>query len=270
MGPTTPGASAILSLYAAVTPSYLVLRPFRPHDPPRPGRPRSPVTLLCKSQSALAAENLFLRKQLALFQERKVKPHRANNATRFLMVLLGRFFDWRSALILVKPHTLIRWHGKGFRLFWRWQSKPRGRPGLPADLQELIRTMAADNPIWGEARIADELLLKLGIRVSPRTVGKYLSGGSRPGRTPDPKQRWMTFVRNHAKAIVACDFFVVVTATFRVLYVFVLMEVGTRRIVHHNVTAHPTAEWTLQQFREAIPGNHEYRFVIHCLPSAVR
>jgi len=179
------------------------------------------------------------------------------------MALLGRFFDWRSALVVVKPDTLIRWHRKGLRPFWRWKSKLRGRPKLPVKLRELIREMAAANPIWGEARIADELLLKLGIRVSPRTVGKYLSNGSRPGRTPDPKQRWMTFVRNHAQAIVACDFFVVVTATFRVLYVFVLMEIGTRRIVHHNVTAHPTAEWTLQQFREALPGDHTYRFVVH-------
>jgi len=93
--------------------------------------------------------------------------------------------------------------------------------------------------------------LKFGIRVSPRTVEKYLRDG--PVRTPDPKQRWLTFVHNHAKVIVACDFFVVVTATFRTLYVFVIMELGTRRILHHNVTAHPTAEWTLQQFREALP-----------------
>ena len=161
------------------------------------------TALWCRSRGALTAENLFLRKQLALFQERKVKPHRATDATRFMMVLLGRVFDWRSALVVVKPDTLIRWHRRGFRLFWRWKSKPRGRPKLPAKLRELIREMAAANPIWGEARIADELLLKLGIRVSPRTVGKYLSNGSRPERTPDPKQRWMTFVRNHAKAIVA-------------------------------------------------------------------
>ena len=104
--------------------------------------------------------------------------------------------------------------------------------------------------------------LKLGIRVSPRTVGKYLQNqGSK--REPDPKQRWLTFVRNHAKVIVACDFFVVVTAAFRTLYVFVPLEVGSRRILHHNVTAHPTAKWTLQQFREALPNDHPYRFVIH-------
>ena len=172
------------------------------------------AALLCRSRGALAAENLLLRKQLALFQERKVKLHRATDATRFVMVLLGRFFDWRSTLVVVKPDTLIRWHRKGFRLFWRWKSTSRGRLKLPANLRGLILEMAAANPIWGEARIADELLLKLGIRVAPRAVGKYLSGGFRPGRTPDPQQRWMTFVRNHAKAIVACDFFVVVTATF--------------------------------------------------------
>jgi putative transposase len=106
------------------------------------------------------------------------------------------------------------------------------------------------------------LKLKLTIQVSPRTVGKYLRRDG-PVRTPDPKQRWLTFVRNHAKVMVACDFFVVITATFRTLYVFVVMEIGSRRILHHNITAHPTAEWTLQQFREALPGDHPYRFVIH-------
>jgi putative transposase len=211
----------------------------------------------------LAAENLFLRKQLALFEERNVKSHRATDGVRFVMAALGRLFDWRHALRVVKPDTFVRWHRKGFRLFWRWKSRSPGRPKLPSNLRELIRRMAAENPIWGEARIADELQLKLGIRVSPRSVGKYLRDDRGPRRTPDPKQRWMTFVRNHAKGIVACDFFVAVTATFRVLYVFVVMEVGTRRIVHHNVTAHPTAEWTVQQFREALPGDHVYRYLIH-------
>ena len=137
-----------------------------------------------------------------------------------------------------------------------------GRPRLPKDLQELIRKMDAKNPTWGEERIANELKLKLGIRVSPRTVSKYLTAGG-PNRTPDPQQRWLTFVRNHAQAIVVSDFLVVVTARFRILYVLVIMELGTRKILHHNVTAHPTAEWTLQQFREALPGGHPYRFVIH-------
>jgi transposase InsO family protein len=215
-----------------------------------------------RSRRALAAENLFLRKQLALFQERKVKPRRADDSTRWMMATLSRMFEWRDALWNVKPDTLIRWHRKGFRLFWRWKSTPTGRPRLPKDLRQLIREMAAGNATWGEERIANELKLKLGIRVSPRTVGKYLRSG-RPVRTPDPKQRWLTFVRNHAQVIAACDFFVVVTATFRTLHVFVVMELATRRILHHNVTAHPTAEWTVQQFREALPGGHAYRFLVH-------
>lgn len=148
------------------------------------------TTLSFRSRSALVAENLFLRKQLALYQEREVKPHRAVDATRLFLVVLSKFFDWRSALVIVRPDTLIRWHRKGFRFFWRWKSRPRGRPKLPANLRALIRGMAADNPTWGEARIADELLLKLGLSVSPRTIGKYLRDQP-AGRTPDPAQRWL-------------------------------------------------------------------------------
>jgi len=207
------------------------------------------------------AENLFLRKQLALFQERNLRPHRADDSTRWLMSFLSRWFDWRNALVVVKPETLIRWHRKGFRLFWRWKSQPVGRPRLPKDIQSLIRQMAAENPTWGQEHIANELKLKLGIRVSPRTVGKYL--GECPRREPDPSQRWLTFVRNHAQAMMACDFFVVFTARFRILYVLVIMELGRRQILHHNVTAHPSAEWTLQQFREALTEEHPYRFLIH-------
>jgi putative transposase len=121
--------------------------------------------------------------------------------------------------------------------------------------------MARDNPTWGEERIADELSVKLGIRVSPRTVRKYLERNQPGGGSHD--QRWATFVRNHAKAIVACDFFVSITATFQILYVFIAMEIGSRRILHFNVTAHPTAEWTTQQFREILADPHPYKFVIH-------
>ena len=214
-----------------------------------------------RSPETLAAENLFLRKQLALYIERKQKPRRATNSVRFTLVQLSRFFDWRDALIVVKPDTLIRWHRKGFRLFWKWKSRPRGRPCVPADVRELIAEMANSNPTWGEERIANELLLKIGIQISPRTVGRYMPKS--PNRPVDPSQRWMTFVRNHAKAIIAADFFVVVTATFRLVYVLVIMEIGTRRILHFNVTEHPTAEWTLQQFRECITGEEGYRFIIH-------
>jgi putative transposase len=124
--------------------------------------------------------------------------------------------------------------------------------------------MARGNPLWGEERIANELLLKLGLRVSPRTVRKYLPRHLHRGRQKRlPSQCWLTFVRNHTQAIVACDFCVVVTVTFRLLYVFVLMEHATRKILHANVTTHPTAQWTLQQLREAIPADHTYRFLIH-------
>jgi len=220
------------------------------------------LALAARSRRALAAENLFLRKQLALFQERKLTPRRANNSTRWMMAALSHFFPWRDALVSVQPETLLRWHRKGFRLFWRWKSKPAGRPSLPKDLRQLIQKMGAENITWGQERIANELRLKLGIRVSPRTVGKYLRRGH-PQGTPDPQQRWLTFVHNHAKVIMACDFFVVVTATFRILYVFVILELERRRILHYNVTVHPTAEWTMQQFRETLTEDHPYRFVIH-------
>ena len=221
------------------------------------------LRLCLRSPASLAAENLFLRKQLALYQERHVKPRRATNATRLTLSWLGRWFDWRQALTIVQPATFLRWHRQGFQLFWRWKSHP-GRPPIPTELQALIRRMARENPTWGEERIANELLLKLGLRVSPRTVRKYLPKRRDHGRGQRvSSQRWTTFVRNHAQAIVACDFCVVVTATFRLLYVFVVMEHATRRIMHTNVTAHPTAPWTLQQLREAIPADHRSRFLIH-------
>ncbi|HYY29061.1 MAG TPA: helix-turn-helix domain-containing protein [Chthoniobacterales bacterium] len=118
------------------------------------------------------AENLFLRRQLALYQERKVEPWRIDPATRITLALLSRLFNWRDALIVVQPKTLIRWHRAGFRLLWHWKSKP-GRPPIPGELRRLIGEMSRDNSLWGEERIANELLVKLGIRVSPRTVRKY-------------------------------------------------------------------------------------------------
>ena len=124
--------------------------------------------------------------------------------------------------------------------------------------------MACQNPTWGEERIANELLLKLGLRVSPRTVRKYLPKHLDRGRRKRaPSRRWRAFVRNHAKAIVACDFCVVVTATFRLLSVFVVIEHTSRRLLHVNVTAHPTAAWTQQQLRDTIPSDHHDRFLIH-------
>ena len=124
--------------------------------------------------------------------------------------------------------------------------------------------MAYENPTWGQERIANELLLKLGLQVSPRTVRKYMPKHFDRGPNHGiPSQRWVTFVHNHAKAIVACDFCTVVTASFRLLNVFVLMEHATRRILHCDETMHPTAQWTIQQLRESIPADHEYRFLVH-------
>src|SRR4029453_3579081 len=186
------------------------------------------LRLCLRPPAALAAENLFLRKQLALYQERHTTPRRATNATRLALVWLGRWFDWRQVLAIVQPATFLRWHRQGFQLFWRWQSRP-GRPRIPGGVQALIRQMAQDNPTWGQERIANELLLKLGLRVSPRTVRKYMP--KRLDRGPGtriPSQRRAMFVRNHAQAIVACDFCVAITATFRMLYVFVVIEHASR------------------------------------------
>jgi len=206
------------------------------------------VALAARPRAALVAEKLFLRKQLALFQERKVRPRRADDSTRSMMAALSPCLAWHNALVNVQADTLLRWRRKRFCLFWRWKSKTAGRPRLPMNLQALIREMAADHPTWGQERIA--------------TVAKYLRRGG-PVRPPDPKQRWPNFVPNYAKGIVACDCFGVMTATFRILSVFVLMEVGSRRILHHNVPAPLTADCTLQQFRETLPGDHPYQFVLH-------
>jgi transposase InsO family protein len=221
------------------------------------------LALSSRSPTALAAENLFLRKQLAFYAERKIQPRRLDDAARFHLAFWSRLFDWKDALLIVKPDTLIRWHRMGFKLFWKCKSQA-GRPRLPGNIRSLIARMVRENPTWGQARIAAELSVKLGIRLSPRTVRAYWpADAEHPGPQRISSHHWKTFVRNHAQAVVACDFLVAITAGFRILYVFVAMEVGSRRILHFNVTAHPTAGWTLQQFREAIPGDHSYRFLIH-------
>jgi putative transposase len=218
------------------------------------------VFLLVRSSSAIRAENLVLRKQLASYIERGVKPRRVDHTTRVALALFSRLFDWRDAVVVVQPSTVVRWHRLGWRIFWRLKCRA-GRPPIPPELRNLIRRMAEENPSWGEERIANELLVKLGIRVSPRTVGKYMP--KRPPGQPRGDQRWSTFVKNHAKAIVACDFFVAVTATLRMLYVFVVIEHSTRRLAHVNVTAHPTAEWTLQQLRMVVGEEVGHQYLIH-------
>jgi putative transposase len=218
------------------------------------------LLLAVRSNRAIKAENLLLRRQLALYIECGVKPRRIDWVTRIGPTLLSRFFNRRDALVVGRPETLIRWHRTGWRLFWRLKFRS-GRPPIPPELQALIRRIANENPSWGEERIANELLLKIGIRVSPRTVSKYLP--RRPRGRPRGDLRWSTFLRLHAQGIIACDFFVAVTATFRLLYVLVVIEHRSRRLIHCNVTAHPSAAWTLQQLREAVGYEDRYKFLIH-------
>jgi putative transposase len=175
----------------------------------------------------LSAEVLFLRKQLAFDQEHQVPPRKLTDAARFSWPLWAQLFNWRAALMIVKLETLIGWHRQGFKMFWRRKSG-LGRPRIPENLRQLIVRMVQENPTWGEERIAAELSVKLGILVSPRTVRAYWPQERDPrGGRRTSSQQWRTFVRNHAKAIVASDFLVAITVGFRVLYVFVVMEVGS-------------------------------------------
>jgi len=217
-----------------------------------------------KSARSLQAENLFLRAQLGLYVARNARPVRPTPLVRLRLAALAWCCDWRRALVVVQPRTLLRWHRLGFRLLWRRRSLRPGRPALPQELRRLITAMVRENPSWGEERIAAELRLKLGLRVSPRSVRRYWPGTRSPrGAERGRDQRWGTFVRNHADAIVACDFFTSVTATFRVLYVLIVMEVGSRRVIHCGVTANPSTEWTIRHLRVAIPYDHRWRFLIH-------
>src|SRR6187401_2172161 len=143
------------------------------------------VALAARPRAVLVAENLFLRKQLTLFQERQVRPRRADASTRWMMAALSQWFAWRNALVNVQADALLRWHRQGFRLFWRWKSKTAGRPRLPNNLQALIREMAAENTTWGQERIANELQLKLGIRVSPAR-SRSTCAGAAPCARPTP------------------------------------------------------------------------------------
>jgi hypothetical protein len=218
------------------------------------------TALAFRPRRATAAEILVLRRQLAHYTERGIKPRRIDPVTRISLALLSRFCNWRNALIVVRPETMIRWHRAGWKLSWRWKSRP-GRPAIPLVLQKLIRRMANENPSWGEERIANELLLKLRIQISPRTVSKYLP--RRPRGRPRGDMRRSTFLRLHSQRIIACDFLVAVTATFRLLYIFVVIEHRSRRLIHCNVTAHPTAAWTLQQLRESVGLVARYEYLLH-------
>ncbi len=208
-------------------------------------------------RAALAAENLALRQQLAVLQ-RSVKRPRLRRRDRIFWVWLSRlWFDWRSSLMIVNPETVIRWHREGFRLYWRWKSRSTpGRPKIAAEIRSLIRRMSRENATWGAPRIHSELQL-LGYTVAESTVAKYMFRHRKP-----PSQTWRTFLDNHVTDIAAIDFFVVPTVRFQLLYCFVVLRHARRRIVHFNVTAHPTARWTAQQVVEAFPFDEASRFLI--------
>jgi len=213
-----------------------------------------------RSRLELQVEILALRPQLAVLQRQAPRRPRLGRADRLLWVLLSRMWpDWRRVVQIVTPDTVVRWHRRGFALYWRWKSRPRraGRPAVAVDIRALIRQMHAANPLWGAPRIHGELR-KLGIEIAQTTVAKYL--GRRRGKPPS--QTWRTFLTNHVSQIASVDFFTVPTATFRVLFVFVVLSHDRRRVVHVNVTAHPTAAWTAQQLREAWPWDTAPRFVI--------
>ena len=202
-----------------------------------------------KSRAALHLENLALRHQLGVLR-RSVKRPKLTSADRLLWAGLCEVrIDWRSALVIVKPETVIGWHRKGLPLFWTWKVRhgQTGRPPVSKEIRQLIRKMSRENPLWGAPRIHGELL-KLGIGIGETSVGKYIVRSRKP-----PSQNWRTFLENHVKTMVSVDFFTVPTLRFQVLYVFLILAHDRRRIVHFNVTAHPTAEWTAQQLREAFP-----------------
>jgi transposase InsO family protein len=211
-----------------------------------------------QSRAQLQLELLALRHQLYVLNRSRPRRLQLRTADRWLWAWLSRAWPgWRTALVIVKPDTVIAWHRQGFRLFWTWKSRRRlGRPTVPTDVCELIRTMSKDNVLWGAPRIYGELL-KLGIHVSQATVAKYMVRHRQP-----PSQTWRTFLRNHMGQITAADFFVVPTATYRLLFVLVILAHERRRVVHVGVTDRPPAAWTAQQLREAFPSNEAPRYLV--------
>jgi transposase InsO family protein len=210
------------------------------------------------SRATLIAENLALRHQLLVLQ-RSVKQPKLRPQDRLFWVWLSRWWPhWRSVVKIFQPDTVVKWHQQGFKLYWRWLSKSRkgGRPPLDQEIRDLIRRMAHDNPSWGAPRIQSELRL-LGHTISQATVAKYMPKTRKP-----PSQTWRTFLANHVPDMAAIDFFTVPTLTFGVLYGVVLLRHDQRRVVHFNVTAHPTAQWTAQQVIEAFPFDEAPRYLL--------
>ena len=213
------------------------------------------------SREDLILENLALRQQLLALHSKRPR-HRLSTMHKLFWIALRRLWsEWKAPLILVTPRTVVAWHGAGFRLYWRWLSRARrvgGRKRVSTEIRALIFRMAAENPTWGAPRIHGELL-KLGFVLSEPTVSRWLR---KVRRTPDPAQRWLTFLRNHRAAIAAMDFFTVATLPFGILYGFFVMGHDRRKILRFNVTRNPNALWIGQQLREAWPYSPAHRFLL--------
>jgi putative transposase len=217
------------------------------------------LSSICRSRAALQVENVALRHQIGVLRRSLRKRPKLTPVDRLLWVWLSRIWrDWRSAMAIVKPETVVAWHRAGFRLFWTWKVR-RGQPGRPViscEVRDLIRRMCRENPGWGAPRIHGELL-KLGIDIGESSVSKYMVRCRKP-----PSQTWRTFLENHLTQLASIDFFTVPTIRFQVLYVFLVLAHDRRRILHFNVTAHPTAEWTGQQLRDAFPFDQLPRYLL--------
>ncbi len=215
------------------------------------------VRALFVRRANLAMENLALRQQLTVLNQKAIRP-RLRNRNRFFWVAISKFWpNWRSVLLIVQPDTVVKWHRQGFRLFWRWKSRRKGgRPLVDREVQVLIRRLSRENPTWGVPRIKSELSL-LGYNVAKSTVAKYMVRQPKP-----PSQSWRMFLKNHANQIVACDFFTVPTVTFRQMYIFILLHHNSRKLLHANITTNPTSAWTAQHIRQAFPYDTVPRFLL--------
>jgi hypothetical protein len=216
------------------------------------------ILLVFGGHKQVALENAALRQQIAVFK-RDVRRPKLNDRDRLFWIGLRMIWDdWKSALFIVRPETVIAWHDQRFKRYWRRlsQRKQPGRPRMGSEIRKLMRTMASKNPTWGAPRIHGELK-KLGFKISERTVSRWM-----PKKTGKPSQTWMTFLRNHVGQIVSIDFFTVPTIKLRVLYVFVILAHDRRRIVHFNVTENPTADWAAQQIVEAFPEETAPRYLV--------
>jgi putative transposase len=216
---------------------------------------------LTRSKSELVLENALLRQQLIILQRQTKRPKLTWKDRSLIVLLASKLRTWQEALIIVQPDTVLRWHRELFKRSWKRRSKPQqkqGRPSLPDDLVAQIKRMVKENLTWGAERIRGELL-KLGIRVSKSTIQRYMNE-ERKSRAS--RQTWATFLRNHAHQIWACDFLQTHDVLFRTVFVFVIIELGSRRVVHFGVTRNPTDQWTAQQLREATPVGEGPRFLI--------